>query len=73
MEKQLVDKIDEAAGTRGRSEFVRLAVIAALEGRNRLALIRSTRGSISSVGHDWDEDPARWVRSQRRGDDRRIG
>jgi len=30
-------------------------------------------GSIPGEGHEWDEDPAEWVRTQRRGDDRRLG
>jgi len=73
IDKQLVDRIDEAAGERGRSEFVRRAVVAALEDRDRIRLIRSARGAITSGAHEWDDDPARWVRAQRRGDDRRIG
>jgi metal-responsive CopG/Arc/MetJ family transcriptional regulator len=73
IDKPLVDRIDEAAGERGRSEFVRRAVIAALESRERLELIHTARGSISAAGHEWDKDPAGWVRAQRRGDKRRIG
>lgn len=73
IDEALVRRIDEATGERGRSQFVRQAVIAALENRERLVLLRSARGSIAGTGHDWDADPAGWVRAQRRGDMRRIG
>ena len=73
IEKTLVDRIDQEAGERGRSEFVRQAVITALESRDRIRLIKSTRGSITSSGHEWDDDSARWVHAQRRGDERRVG
>lgn len=33
----------------------------------------SVGGSIDDAGGDWEEDPAGWVRDQRRSDDRRIG
>ena len=73
IEKTLVDRIDEAAGERGRSAFVRQAVIAAIESRDRLRLIRAARGGIADSGHEWDSNPAKWVRAQRRGDKRRVG
>jgi Arc/MetJ-type ribon-helix-helix transcriptional regulator len=73
IEKALVDRIDSAAGERGRSEFVRRAVIEALESRDRLQLLRAAKGSIGATGHEWDVDPAAWVRAQRRGDQRRVG
>jgi metal-responsive CopG/Arc/MetJ family transcriptional regulator len=73
MDQLIVERIDELAGERGRSEFVRQAVLAALDSRDRLRLIRSARGSIAAEGHEWDSDPASWVRSQRRGDHRRVG
>jgi hypothetical protein len=30
-------------------------------------------GSIADDGHEWDTDPGRWVREQRRADERRVG
>ncbi len=33
----------------------------------------SAAGAIPAVGHEWDEDPAAWVRQQRQGDARRGG
>ena len=73
IEKPLIDRIDEVAGERGRSQFVRQAVIAALDNQDRQRLLRSARASIAPTGHEWDSDPAQWVRRQRRGDVRRIG
>lgn len=29
--------------------------------------IEASLGSISDTGHEWDDDPAAWVREQRRG------
>lgn len=35
--------------------------------------IRARHVGIDDTGHEWDDDPAEWVRQQRRGDDRRSG
>jgi len=42
------------------------------EERRRAELVEAL-GSIEDTGHDWDADPAEWVRQQRRADDRRVG
>ncbi len=73
MEDDLIDHIDRVAGKRQRSQFVRDAVVAALECQARAASILSTRGVIADHGHEWDADPAAWVRAQRSADDRRVG
>jgi hypothetical protein len=39
----------------------------------RWAMILSAIASIPDTGHEWDEDPAAWVRAQRRADPRRVG
>lgn len=72
MDETLIERVDEVAGERGRSHFVREAVVSALERRDRLVLIQSAKGAISATGHEWDTDPAAWVRAQRRGDGRRV-
>lgn len=69
----LVAMIDQISGPRGRSAFVRLAVERALENERRWRLIESAAGTIDSAGHEWDADPAAWVRSQRRADPERLG
>ncbi|HZA60753.1 MAG TPA: ribbon-helix-helix domain-containing protein [Actinomycetota bacterium] len=73
MDEELLERIDSVAGARGRSRFIRDAVAAALDHADRFELIMSARGAIADRGHDWDEDPAAWVRAQRRGDRRRVG
>lgn len=69
----LVAEVDRMAGPRRRSEFVRAAVAEALGRQRRWELIRSARGAISDEGHDWDADPAAWVKAQRHGDPRFTG
>lgn len=73
MDEALVRRIDEVAGKRHRSQFVRDAVAVALDQGARAGLIRSARGVIADHSHDWDDDPAAWVRRQRHADDRRVG
>jgi len=73
LDDELVADVDAVAGQRGRSRFIREAVATALDQRKRAALIRSARGTVIEHGHDWDADPARWVRRQRRDDRRRVG
>lgn len=73
IDPELVARIDAAAGARGRSEFIRTAVGAALEQQARAELVRAARGTIADRGHEWDEDPAAWARRQRSSDDRRVG
>lgn len=73
MGEDLIERIDALAGKGRRSQFVRDAVVAALEQRDRTELVLSTCGAIPAHGHEWDADPAAWVRSQRRGDTRRVG
>jgi metal-responsive CopG/Arc/MetJ family transcriptional regulator len=73
MDDSLVARIDAVAGPKGRSQFVRDAVRAALEEHERVERLRAAKGSIADVGHDWDDDPAAWVRDQRREDGRRAG
>jgi len=73
IDADLVQQIDGIAGKRHRSQFVRDAVTAALDQRVRADLICSARGVIADHGHEWDEDPAAWVRGQRKADERRVG
>lgn len=42
----------------------------ALEDERRWDDIVAALGKIADEGHDWDADPAAWVRRQRRGDAR---
>ena len=73
LDDDLAERIDRIAGKRGRSRFVREAIALALEQAERWNRIRSSRGAVSDTGHDWDDDPAAWVTSQRNADARRVG
>jgi metal-responsive CopG/Arc/MetJ family transcriptional regulator len=73
LDDALLEEIDQRAGSRNRSEYIRRAIAAALRDSARWEMIESAAAAIPASGHDWDEDPAAWVRSQRRDDARRIG
>ena len=70
---ELVRELDRRVGLRRRSTFIARAVERALEDERRWELIESSLGSIGDEGHDWDADPAAWVRAQRRVDATRVG
>jgi Arc/MetJ-type ribon-helix-helix transcriptional regulator len=70
---ELVRELDRRVGARGRSAFIAGAVREALENEQRWELVESALGSIDDEGHDWDVDPAAWVREQRSADSSRIG
>lgn len=69
----LVRDLDRRVGPRRRSGFIARAVGLALEDEARWELIESSLGSIPDDGHEWDADPAAWVRDSRRTDPGRIG
>jgi hypothetical protein len=73
LDDELVRELDRRVGARRRSSFIAGAVQHALDDDRRWELIESALGSISSQGHDWDDDPAAWVGAQRRADPRRVG
>jgi hypothetical protein len=68
-----VADLDARVAPRERSAFIAQALRSALEDQWRWDQIESALGSISDDGHAWDDDPAAWVRKQRRGDERRVG
>jgi Arc/MetJ-type ribon-helix-helix transcriptional regulator len=65
LDDQLVEDLDQRVGPRDRSRFISHAVRRALDELARYEAIESAIGSIGDSGHEWDEDPARWVRDQR--------
>lgn len=69
----VVAEIDTIAGPRRRSAFVREAVLAAVDRHRRAGRLRRAAGTLRDGGHEWDDDPAAWVRRQRTGDPRRLG
>lgn len=68
----VVAELDRQVGARERSAFIELAVRRALEDHARNDALETAFGAIDDTGHDWDEDPAGWVRRQR-ADDSRSG
>lgn len=73
MDDILVAQVDELADARGRSAFVRRAIEQAVQLEQRWNALRSSAGAVAGEGHDWDVDPAAWVRDRRRADRRRAG
>jgi predicted transcriptional regulator len=73
LDDDLVAQVDELAGPRGRSAFVRTAIQRAVLQEARWADIEAAAGTVADGGHDWDSDPAGWVRAQRHSDARRAG
>ena len=72
LEDALVAELDEAVGQRQRSAYIGRAVRRLLDDDKRRMALRASLGSIDDGGHEWDDDPAGWVRQQR-SDDRRAG
>ncbi len=70
---ELVRELDRRVGARRRSAYIARAVERVLDDDRRWELLESSLGSISNDGHDWDGDAGRWVREQRRADERRVG
>jgi hypothetical protein len=60
-----VRRLDARVGARRRSRFIAEAVRRALDDEHRWELIESAVGTLPDEGHDWDADPAGWVRAQR--------
>jgi Arc/MetJ family transcription regulator len=73
LDDALVAEVDGLAGPRGRSTFVRAAVERAVRAERQRQALEAAAGALAAAEHDWDADPAAWVREQRRGDERRIG
>lgn len=73
MDDELVAELDRRVGPRERSKFVNAAVRRALDEARRWELIERGFAVLADEGHEWDEDPAAWVRAQRFGDTTRVG
>jgi metal-responsive CopG/Arc/MetJ family transcriptional regulator len=73
LDDDLVAEIDRRAGARRRSAFIEALIRRGIDDEQRWDDIESALGVIADHGHDWDDDAAGWVRSQRQGDDRRAG
>lgn len=73
LEDDLVDELDRRVGRRRRSAFISETVRRALDDDRRWTDVEAALDTVPDQGHEWDADPAAWVRAQRRGDGRRVG
>ncbi len=73
LDDDLIGQLDQRVGRRGRSAFIGETVRRALDDERRWEDIESGLGALSDTGHEWDENPAEWVRAQRRSDPTRVG
>ncbi len=65
LDDTLVGELDRVVGARERSGFIARAVRRAIDEHKRYEALDVTLGAIADSGHDWDTDPAAWVRAQR--------
>jgi len=65
LDDELVQHLDSKVGARDRSKFIAQAVRQALEESDRREALERAIGSVADSGHEWDENPAEWVRAQR--------
>jgi Arc/MetJ-type ribon-helix-helix transcriptional regulator len=73
LDDKLVEELDERVGKRRRSTFISETLRRALDDERRWEDISAGLGALADSGHDWDADPAGWVRAQRRSDPARVG
>ncbi len=73
LDDELIDELDRRAGARRRSAFITELIRRALDDERRWDEVETAIGALSDTGHEWDDDPAAWVRDQRAGDARRVG
>ncbi|CAN5660782.1 hypothetical protein BH24ACT15_BH24ACT15_21500 [soil metagenome] len=73
VEDALVHELDRRAGKRRRSALIVEFIRRGLEDERRWEDVEAALGGIDDGGHDWDHDPAGWVRAQRTADPRRVG
>lgn len=73
LDERLVEELDRRVGRRRRSAFIAQTIQQALDDQRRWDEIESALAAIPDAGHEWDDDPAGWVRAQRAGDARRVG
>ncbi|HEU0090313.1 MAG TPA: hypothetical protein VFQ77_22095 [Pseudonocardiaceae bacterium] len=73
LDDKLVADLDRIVGARERSSFIAGAVRRAIDELDRTEALEAALGAIPDSGHDWDADPAAWVRTQRTDRERLTG
>lgn len=71
LDDELVAAPDRRVDPRSRSAVIAELIRRGLDEECQWGDIEASLGTIPDTGHEWDEDPARWVRAQRSGDSRR--
>jgi hypothetical protein len=73
LDEGLIAELDRRAGRGRRSAFIAQTVARALEDERRWDEIEAALGKVEDGGHEWDPDPAAWVRAGRRAEPERVG
>jgi metal-responsive CopG/Arc/MetJ family transcriptional regulator len=73
LDDELVAQLDRRVGARRRSAFISATVRRALEDERHWEDIEAGLGALANSEHEWDTDPAAWVRAGRTGDAARLG
>jgi metal-responsive CopG/Arc/MetJ family transcriptional regulator len=73
LDDDLVAELDRRVGPRRRSAFIAELVRRGLDDERRWDDIESALGALVDAEHEWDADPAAWVRRQRQREGRRSG
>ena len=72
LDDDLVAEVDRRAGPRRRSAFIAELIRRGLDNERRWDDIEAALGGLPDRGHEWDDDPAAWVRRQRHADPRQY-
>ena len=73
LDDDLVEELDKRVDRRRRSTFIADALRRALDDARRREDIEAGLGALADEEHEWDADPAGWVRAQRFSDSHRVG
>jgi len=73
LDDDVVADLDRRAGRGRRSAFIERTVERALDDERRWEEVEASLGALADGVHEWDRDPAGWVRAGRRADARRAG
>jgi metal-responsive CopG/Arc/MetJ family transcriptional regulator len=73
LDDELVDELDSRVGRRQRSAFIAATIRNALDDERRWDDIEAGFGALAEREHEWDVDPAVWVRTQRHEVLSRVG
>jgi metal-responsive CopG/Arc/MetJ family transcriptional regulator len=73
LDDELVEELDRRVGPRRRSAYIAELIRRGLDDDRRWNDIEAALGALTESVHEWDPDPAAWVRAQRHSDTGRAG